>query len=221
MRRLGFVYELPGAISEAVMNLPEENSELLLREMPKIDAALAKPLTEPWSNFLATVDATARYSLEIISDRLDRMSTDPEIPPDQLAALLTAVRSLLSDVIEADLSPALKLLMVRHLQTMERAIEEVQLRGVDALRAAVEGAIGGAVIYLQTEGVPAANKEKSWWDKFVTIAAGVLLILNVGKGTLELGQQIYEALPMPDSTVEGPPATGIEAGSDSADPTTP
>lgn len=207
MRRLGFVYSLPGAISEAVMSLKDENADLLLREMHKVQAALDRPLTEAWQNFLVTIDDAARYSLEVISDRLDRSSREPEVPPDQLAALLEAVRALLKDALAADLSPPLRLLMVRHLQAMARAIEEVQLRGVDALREAVEGAIGGAVIYMQTAGGPPSNKEKSWWEKLIRVAAGALVILNVGTGTIELGQQVYKALPMSDPT-----ETEIETG---------
>lgn len=202
LRRLGQVYTLPGDIRSQVKAHPEENEELLLRPLVKVEAGLQLPFGAKGQQLRQTVDDAALIGLEWTSERLSQVRGEPAVAEDDLKQLQVLVQELFEEVLRAEIDDELRTFLLRHLQTMEAAIEEVRICGVSAIRDVVEATVGGIGLRMMSRGDESSDEGNRLRTKLARVAARAALLVGLTNGAIQLGGHVYDALPLPESTAE-------------------
>jgi hypothetical protein len=199
LRRLGIVYGLPQAIRDQVATLPNENHQLLLKQIPKIEGALQRNIYEQWSNIRQQIDEALIHSLEMISFLLDREKTEPSVDKEALADLHERVvefyETLADDRIldNLKLDPDLRMFLLRQLERMRTAIQEVRWRGASALQEAGE-AVVGAIVIRGIQNPPKSEDDKSLLRTVGSLASTALTIVSLFTAPFTLAIAAQDAI---------------------------
>jgi hypothetical protein len=205
-RRLALVVSMPEAIREAVEglgDLPYDRS-LVLRELDHIDKALDTGLARPWAELMNRIPPTTRHSLEIISSTLSNVRPEPSIDDDKLEDVQAKVHQLFEEVIHAEIEPELRQFLLRHVQAMRLAIEDVRIRGAQAVQEVVEQVVGGVVLHPYTwEDAAGHEQGKGFLRRLLAVGNALLLAVNLTTASLRLGEDVIKALPLPKAAEPG------------------
>jgi hypothetical protein len=208
-RRLGFVFSMPDAIREEVeglADLPYDRS-LVLSELRHIDEAFNTGLGSQWRELRARIPATTRQSLAIISSTLSNVRPEPSIDDGELEEVHAKVRLLFDDIGDAEIEPELRRFLLRHVQAMQEAIEEVRIRGAEAVQEAVEEVVGGVVLHPHTwDDARSHEQGKGFLRRLLAVANALLLAVNLTTASLNLGEDVIKALPLPDAAESPEPS---------------
>jgi len=158
-------------------------------------------LDSSWREHIDPIPEEALGSLETCSDALSRHYNEKSINETQLKELHTDVQGLLTDVIAAEIAPGLKEYMLKHLDMIERAIQDYQFLGAEPLATAFESAMGSVFISKKVA-TEAADTPlgKRFWDILAKLAMVVTITVGVPQLPGRVGQllskaQDYQAAP--------------------------
>lgn len=164
LRRLAGLLELPEQVRAAVHDLPDLKEDLHLRPLPAIEAALGKlNLDAQWRESSAYLTDDVMVGLEWLDHALSTHD-DTTIDHDAAEDIRGQVVDLIQDVLDADLDPHLKQFLLQHLRVLDHALQDYRVVGREAIRRAVEGALGGLML-LSVEGRPVEKSpvtERFW-----------------------------------------------------------
>lgn len=214
LERLAPVLRLPHQAKAAVLALENENHNLLLRWLPKVESAFSIiNLQAPWEQFKVHLDPTTMYSLEVCGDRLSVRSPEGAIETETLNTILGQTRDLRGEVAAADLDRVLKDFLLRHLGEIEYAIENYRVRGTPGIQQAMRQSVGE--IFTRPE-VAAKVGQTSFGKRFVAIVLAINTVVSFGGNVARIEErfsqylleapqeEIHEEAPQ-DSTPQMPP----------------
>lgn len=200
--RFGLLHDLPRQIREQVDLSTEDESErdLLKRHLNTFDKALSLPLNQKWiQQFWPSVDGAPMQSLEFCSVKLEAAGFALKLSNDEYEGLHEEIARLLAAVMSAEIDDSLRLILARHAQAMRSALEEVYLRGPDAIRYSAEAMQGAVSFWTEGREMPDDGPARSLIDRavevskkwiIITTAAAQTLALPIGvKGALDAGPQ--------------------------------
>ncbi|WP_214107831.1 hypothetical protein [Acrocarpospora catenulata] len=145
VRRFGLLVSLPGQIRAEVDALEDVDPDMLLRHLPDVEAALEESLASPnaaLGNVFAKYDSTALFALEACSDYLHRRRAESVISDDGLKEIVEKTRELIDYVLQSDIPDDLKTFLLTRLREIEQAVQDIQIRGTQALVDVLERTAG-------------------------------------------------------------------------------
>ncbi|MDQ3284004.1 MAG: hypothetical protein M3Q69_21580 [Acidobacteriota bacterium] len=169
------------------------NQNLYLRWLSSVSQAISPlRLNNNWTETRRSLEDTTIQALEFAANELARRHQERVIPGDQLEALLTDLNKVVDSVIRSALEAPLKELLVRELERLRRAILNYRIRGADALREALEHAVG--VVVLNKDAL-ARNADEGELKGFWRVMYGVLQSLNFAMDVQQLSETVMKLLP--------------------------
>jgi hypothetical protein len=123
------------------------NPDLALRHFNEVETTL-----DQWINisnlnmqqFMAPLQGTGLYSVEVCADALKRYASEPALGPDAIGSLLEKVRELRREVEESDdLDDATHAWITQRLVDIERALMTYTVTGTRGLERATDELLGG------------------------------------------------------------------------------
>jgi hypothetical protein len=149
LERIGLVFALPNHIQNAVLKQEDHKDDhaLLLDWQPKVERAfVVLQLAGTWGEFKNNVTGEVLRSLKHCNAVLRRAAPETELAKEQLEDMLTAARTLHTQVTDSDLDADLKLFLLTHLREIEKAIENYQILGAPGISRAANDAIGVVLV---------------------------------------------------------------------------
>ena len=177
---------LPMHAKEAVEELTNIDTQLLLRWYPKVEAAFMVPLSgTPISHFFSHIDPTVEYGVEVCAELLSRKLPEKIVSDENLKALQKDFAELRAEVIADDnIPPPLKKLILHHVNEILKAISDYDITGIQPLEHAVENAVGSVLLH------PEIHQKTEVGQSFgrkLKMAASILLLLQ---GLLQLPNEV-------------------------------
>jgi len=188
LRRIGVVIALVDETEHAIRRLDGVNHELFLKwRKPVVEAFSRLNLVgENLTSVHQFLSPDVIMSLEYCDHELSRRCPERTIDAEALKQLLNEIKSLLDDVMEAELPPDIKAFILDKLDALQRAIEMYQFTGLDPVQAAVDGIIGttirqGKDHYDNTVQTDVGNR---FWD-VCSKAASLVTLAQTGQKLLD------------------------------------
>jgi len=183
--------DLTAEVKSTVMGLTGTvNSDLALRHYNEVEATL-----DQWTNianlnmqqFMAPLQGTGLYSVEVCADALKQHASEPALGPDAIGSLLEKVHELQREVEEADdLDGATKAWITQRLVDIERALTTYKVTGTRGLERATDELLGG--MHRRPGMLARLGASKT--------ALGIGLLLSLIQTTLQ-GVSTYEQISAP------------------------
>lgn len=212
---LGRVYALPLLIRKKIEHIRDIRSEAYLYWIPMLSEALRGCRLEGnWNDFLKRISDAVLAGLEICSDTLRRNCPERTLSNDQLEVLLRDVRGLVDEVVASDIAETLKQYMLKHLDMVERAIQDHRLHGTEPLENAVAAVVGS--VFLR-EGIQQEIANTDVGNRFWTLMGRVLMIVGITAGTAQITRDVLNLLPGEEEAAEVEPQGANSDGTPGVD----
>ncbi len=174
---------LPSEIREEILETHDTPHDLLLKWLPKVEGAFSNMnMQTKWADFIDKFDDTVIYGLEMCSDALSRQRPERTISNDDRTNILETINDLISDLDNQKFPPKLKVLIYEHLRLIRNAIEEYEIRGIDAIKGEVHKVIGSVVL----DPTPWDDTKDTKFGKNFWEAMNKLVILTAAYGGLSV-----------------------------------
>lgn len=165
--RLILVGRLVDEVEAAVKASTIRNKELYLRHLPKIRVQLLhENLLAQWTNVKTHIPAQGITDLEHCSDRLSEMEMEKQVPEDDLAGIKSMVGELFDSIRNSDLDDQLKTTLLDLLEGIRQLVAQYEIRGVAALREALESSFGKLIAVRESLARP---ENKGIRDRLVSV----------------------------------------------------
>ena len=189
LERVVKMMSLPRQVCRAVDALPEGSidKDLLLDWTDPVDAAMKELISMggPTTAFVSKYNDGHLKSLAFCGDLIRRQSREPELKDDQLSKLsdaLSELRQLL--VTEASFDAEFRRIMLRHIDDMGRAVDELAMWGLVPVRNAAAETVGDLLINHDAAG-RASSVHPSAWNKFMTLLTTITALLSFGTAAIQ------------------------------------
>ena len=202
--------ELPSEIRAAVEALDEdeEEKEHLVEHLDKTEMFLGMvvsrthALAQACHGFASggeIANSAAVQSLGNCSRRLHRRSPEPVIPREEIDGLIQSITSLKDDVRASSLDSAAKLLLMRHLHALLRALDLVRISGA----APVEESLDAFTMAL-THRSEAADElgQHGFLERLTAIAKTIRTTFDIARGVHQLGTEAHAVLAQGNHAIE-------------------
>lgn len=196
LKMLADLIDLAHDTKAAIQRLDDVDHRLHLKPFKKIEALLSQlNLDAGWEHWRSQIDDTTLYGLQFSADKLSRMSGLTEIPNDDLIDLRSQLDSLIAAAADADLTPELKLLVLRHLERLRHALIAYRVRGLDGLQEELEIIAGSVVLHARAVRSSADRPEESKiWTAFFALANRLNTVVSLARNSKELLAPAMQAL---------------------------
>jgi hypothetical protein len=159
---------------------------------------------------MKSIDEKTLYALRICDDLLAREKPEHTISERQMEKLQREVRGLFDAIRAAQLDDNVKQYMFRHLELIDRALQEWRFRGAEPLHQAVEGVVGSLVLHQE---MYAKTNRAAAGKRFWQFLGRVAVVASVVGTSIQIGKEIKLCLPGP----EEPAVVGEASSSNSED----
>ena len=190
-------FELRELVKEAkddILSL-EVNHKLYLRHFQNIEKFLEIEALykDRWDEFRkALLTPITIESLEYCLDVLSRHPSENEIGEDDLLWIKEEVDKLTNDVLEKDIEPDLKKVIVSLLESIDLAIIEYKISGIKSFEKLLEQSIGKIIL---KENLFKNEETKKKFSGLFSIIKKINDLIKFAKSLTELAEPIIKMLP--------------------------
>ena len=151
LRRVVLFVELPKLARKQVDELVGDHSQELYAEViDSITNILEKlDMRENWNNYLSPFSYRNLAVLEICERAVAHRLTIKPLGEEVLAELLRDIQEAIQEVLDADIEPEVKQLLLEMLREVEGALLAYNVSGLAGLRRAIERTLGVVVLHQQ------------------------------------------------------------------------
>lgn len=133
---------------KSILQIEDVDHGLLLERFPNIEKVFSNlNFSQLWEQNQQYLDETTMYSLRVCSDTLSNKMGYKNISEDILADLQKDTDELLNEVLNSDLDPELKIILVENLEAIRHSLVSYRINGIDGVRQALEKSLGAALIH--------------------------------------------------------------------------
>lgn len=189
LKRIARFAVLPSEVRQAVAALPTESpsKDLLLSWTPQVDAAMSQlvVLQGPTTSFISRYSDGDLKALEFCSDQLHRYNPEQTLEESALATFskkLSELRELLTD--DLNFEAELRILLLRHVDAMERLIAEADLWGLLPVRRELATTLGQLLLSPQAV-ARAKDCSPKTWEKATAILATLAAAFSFGTAAIQ------------------------------------
>jgi len=172
----------------------EINHDLYLRYYSNIEKLtdIKSFYKQKWSYVTATITDHTLEHLEFCVDAMAQLPSEEAVPEDDLINLKNDVNKILDDVLEKNIEPNLKKVIVSLLEEINLAIIIYKINGVESFQKVWELSVGKLILNRDLIDGPGNEEEKSWLGN---ILQKIGELINIAVGTKELLQTVLPMLP--------------------------
>ena len=182
LRKIGKVNQLPFDIKKGVKSIDDQDHELYLRGLGKVENALGNiNFNSSWNGFLNIIDDTTVASLEFTSNLLSRENGEHGLSQKDIDNLLDITQKFKKELVDSDVPEPLQKFILERLNAIESAIHDYKISGVKPIETEIERSVGSLVM---RRGI--YNKDKSWSKKFFNLISKIGTIINFANDTQTL-----------------------------------
>lgn len=200
MARMAPVFRLPDEIETEIGKIEssEYDRDLAMRWHGRVSEGLSRIFTGQQAGQVAALfDRESLASLEYCSYVLHQYRPQTTFADSDLDRILTLIRELRGEVRQdPGMDPALRDFLLRHADEMERALEDLAVRGPAALEDAFDHAYGAAM--RRTDLTAKSEASRGAWRKFGELVVAVAAVLQIATAGIALPGQVRQE-------IEGPP----------------
>jgi hypothetical protein len=194
MTLVGGIAKLPDQIAAAVRELGLDEQLFLTEWRTQVDAALAG-----LTNLQTSIDGVKRQfnegtlvSLRHTAHQL-QVAVPRFVPPDDaLQALAAELDALAESIVTAQIEPAVKGLLLHHLNHMIEAVRGVRAFGVDGLVAAVDEAVGAYVT--QRPDTAEDAETRSWVARVYAKVGNLATLLTTANAGWQIADHVQKMI---------------------------
>lgn len=194
-RSIASLHELLARIGEKLRDLEGDEGPhvVIFRDVsPLIRRAITiDALNGPWENQKQLIKAEDLMALRGFAATLSTYHSADAIAAQELEKLRTTIKEVEADVLNSELPPILKALVLEHVSAIRRAVDEYRIWGVDALRNALALNFGMIIMHKDEfeaqKGSPAASK-------YFALISAVNLIVTTALHAKELAVPFVQML---------------------------
>ncbi|MBY8888058.1 hypothetical protein K7472_24920 [Streptomyces sp. PTM05] len=196
---LAQVLALPMEIRDAVAAFTVDDvdeMEHLLEHLDEVESALAlmtnrgQNLQQFFIKFAPGCDvprSAAVGRLSTCSRALRSYRPEPVISAEDLSRIEQAITSLMSDVAEMELEPDARILLLRHLHAMLRAVHQVRITGCAPLEESLDAFVGALV---RQPTAVAQLEDRGVLPRLTKLGQMINAAVAVANGAFELGNKV-------------------------------
>jgi len=163
LKKIGKVNQLPSDIKSRVEAIDDEDHELYLRRLDKVEQALGSlNLNSRWDNFLNIIDETTVSSVEFTSNLLSKKNGEKGLSEKQINELLEITKKFKKELIDSAIPEAIKKFILERLNSIEGAIHDYKISGIKPIEIEIERSVGS---FFMRRGI--YNKEPKWGNRFL------------------------------------------------------
>lgn len=213
IRRLGELFGLFHESRSAIMKLDIDHEHYLAWIEPVSKPFLEIGLNQPIRSFLSGFNGQSRGLMNICADQLSKAGLEPLVDEGKIESLRLQLSNVREDITEAEITDELRVYLLRHLEIIDRALNDYLLHGYRALDYGLESSVGHEVLNRQ---VVYVHKSSKWRDAVLGLLGAYVLLMDVPYAHQPLLDDIREILPdfVQAEETDDPPTTVID-GEDS------
>lgn len=197
LRRLARVMEMPAHLVLALDREKGINKDLYCRWQTGVQNALSMiDLRQPWSSVVGHISELTLMSLEHCDELLYRSTDEPRYDEAQLQALSAEVTELFEAVVASDMDADLKAFILRHLQAVLQAIQEVRISGFGPVMSAVEQTLGAGLTHPSL--LSKAGKAKPLVQRMFLMLSRIATLAQLLDSSFALEERVALMLPEAD-----------------------
>jgi predicted transcriptional regulator len=187
LRKIGKVNQLPFDIKDRIKSINNEDHELYLRKLNKVEQALGKlNFNSRWDGFLNIIDDTTVSSLEFISNLLAKENYEKGLSKKEIDELLDLTQKFKKELIDSNIPEAVKKFILERLNAIESAIHDYKISGIKPIEIEIERSVGSLFM---KRGI--YNKEPKWGKKFINFIIKIAPFISfVNDGQTLIGDAI-------------------------------
>lgn len=186
-----------------VMMLPEQVMDIVGREFPARagiqrhwdfpvrKAFESQNLSSTWSTFIDSVNEPVVDFLAMTSDLIEEKTNNDDIAEDELISVRDGFISLSDEIANSDLSPRIKVMIVRMISRIISALNDYKVSGSADILSAIDMALGKAVYDIEYREVLSETKEGV---KFRDAMAAAADMTTVSSGLSQITSEILKML---------------------------
>lgn len=176
-RRLVQLHQLVIDVEVQLRSIEGLEIELYLEPFPRIRSVIKPSMLNSGQlgspmKLISSSDITV---LKFCATELSKHYAEPVVDEQLLLELRSQIDSLFDEVRASSLPKELKEFLLKHLETVRRAIQEYRIRGVERLKEALEQLAGSVMV---NENLLKASKESEAVTKFSRIFYGLVSIVT-------------------------------------------
>lgn len=143
---IGKMIELARDAKQSINGLDNIDHEIYIKPFHNIEKAFSfANIEDHWDNISRHLDEATMVGLSFCADVLSRTSGEQIIDQETLNDLMEQVENLTHEIMDSEIPPDLKAVLIDNLEEIRRAILEYRIRGVDGLKRALEGSLGAVI----------------------------------------------------------------------------
>lgn len=191
--RISALIDLTQRAKDSVQKLQGVNQEIYLEPFENIENALSLiNFNAAWENFDRHLTEGTLVALNFCADTSANQSPlEKVIAKKKLEELLAEVNALLESVLDSDLSPDLKRVIIFNLEGVRKAILDYRIYGIEGLRQVFEQNLGS--MYVNKEQFTEV-KEEPEVQKYFTIISRVGSLISIATGVKDLASGVIPLL---------------------------
>ncbi len=180
----------------AILAIPDINHQLYLEWAPKLEQTLKViALGTKWEAFRSQIDDKTMYSLQICAELLGRGHPDSTLDEATVQKLRDDLWKLHEGIKDSDIEDDLKDYMFVRLESVDRALQEWQIRGIRPVEEAFEAVVGSLVL---NRTVYARTRNTAVGEQFWRIMERLAVLVSITVGTISIGKDVNWQLPGPE-----------------------
>ncbi|WP_417553394.1 hypothetical protein [Marinomonas fungiae] len=173
-----------------IHSLDDITHDIFLEPFPKIEKLLSTlNLDASWKPYRELLsDPTTLYGLKFCSDKLSRIDCIENIDKSEIEAIQAKLASLVDDILNSEIDPDVKELLLRNLEGLRQSLIAYRVRGLEGIEREVEAGLGSILVNKsKIEKTVSKGKNGSLLKSYIALLEVTNKTISTAKNLKELG----------------------------------
>ena len=151
LRLLADLIMLSQQTKSRIKSLDDISHEIYLKPFDNIEKILSTlNLDASWKSYRDLLSEPTLYGLKFCSDKLSRIDLIETIDKSEVEAIQTQLASLVDEILNSEIDPYVKELLLRNLEGLRQSLIAYRVRGLEGIEREVEAGLGSLLVNKST-----------------------------------------------------------------------
>lgn len=147
LRLLADLIMLSQQTKSRIKSLDDIAHDIYLKPFPNIEKLLSTlNLDASWKPYRELLSEPTLYGLKFCSDKLSRIDRIEKIDKSEIGAIQEQLASLVEEILNSEIDPYVKELLLRNLEGLRQALIAYRVRGLEGIEREVEAGLGSIFV---------------------------------------------------------------------------